>query len=169
MEEGYAGSVTPTQNKEEASGGFWWRRWRHRGFKNSKKPPAFLELGTVGFVLCPFSALFSRDQEPVLLTRPAEPSPRAPRELYYRRRLDAMISLLTRANFVGRVAVLTTAGLLSSVANTSSHPALCAEMANTGNVKSPDFAAWDSVVKAHVKPSEIRGIAVNAVDYAGVL
>lgn len=80
-----------------------------------------------------------------------------------------MVALLTRAQFVGRVAVLTTAGVLS-VAKPSSHPALCAEMA-AGNVKqqSPDFAAWDSIVKAHVKPSEIRGIAVNAVDYQGLL
>ncbi|CAN0309448.1 unnamed protein product, partial [Hapterophycus canaliculatus] len=37
-----------------------------------------------------------------------------------------------------------------------------------GNIQSPDYAAWDSIVKAHVKPSEIRGIAVNAVDYQAI-
>lgn len=79
-----------------------------------------------------------------------------------------MVALLTRAHFVGRVAVLTTAGVLSVAKTSSNNPALCAEMA-AGNVKSPDFAAWDSIVKAHVKPSEIRGIAVNAVDYQGLL
>eukprot|EP00752_Nemacystus_decipiens_P011157 g9913.t1 len=32
----------------------------------------------------------------------------------------------------------------------------------------PDYGAWEALLKAHVKPSEIRGIGVNAVDYEGL-
>lgn len=70
-----------------------------------------------------------------------------------------MIALLTRAGFLGRVAVVATGSLLSFGA--SSPKPLCAEMTT------PDYAAWDALVKAHVKPSEIRGIGLNAVDYEG--
>ncbi|CAM9799604.1 unnamed protein product [Ectocarpus sp. 4 AP-2014] len=75
-----------------------------------------------------------------------------------------MIALITRAHFVGRVAVLAATGALS-VTNTSSPKHPCAEMAGSS---APDYAAWDSIVKAHVKTSEIRGIPLNVVDYQGV-
>lgn len=68
------------------------------------------------------------------------------------------LPLLTRAIFVGRVAVLATGGLLSI----GTPKTLCA-------MTSPDYNAWEALVKAHVKPSEIRGIGVNAVDYEGEL
>lgn len=74
-----------------------------------------------------------------------------------------MIALITRAHFVGRAAVLAAAGALS-VTTTSSPKHPCAEMASAA----PDYAAWDSVVKAHVKTSEIRGIPLNVVDYQGM-
>lgn len=70
-----------------------------------------------------------------------------------------MIALLTRAGFIGRVAVLATGGLLTSVS--SSPKPLCAQMTT------PDYSAWEAMLKAHVKPSEIRGIGVNVVDYDG--
>lgn len=56
--------------------------------------------------------------------------------------------------------MLATGGLLTSV-YTSPTKTLCAQMT------SPDYAAWDALLKAHVKPSEMRGIGVNVVDYDG--
>lgn len=77
-----------------------------------------------------------------------------------------MIALLTRAGFAGRVAVLATAGLLSA-GTPSVEPGLCGEMTSSNKI-SPDYGVWESLIKAHVKPSEIRGIRVNSVDYEGV-
>ena len=71
-----------------------------------------------------------------------------------------MITLLTRAGFVGRVAVLAAGGLLTSVTS-SPKETLCAQMTT------PDYGAWEALLKAHVKPSEMRGIGVNVVDYDG--
>lgn len=70
-----------------------------------------------------------------------------------------MIALLTRAGYIGRVAVLAAGGLLTSVTS-SPKTSICAQMTT-----SPDYGAWEALVKAHVKPSEIRGIGVNVVDY----
>jgi len=72
-----------------------------------------------------------------------------------------MIALLIRARFIGRVAALATGGLLTFGASHNPKPALCSEMT------SPDYAAWEALLKAHVRPSSIRGIEVNAVDYQG--
>lgn len=33
--------------------------------------------------------------------------------------------------------------------------------------QSPDYGIWEALLKAHVKPTLIRGIPVNSVDYAG--
>lgn len=78
-----------------------------------------------------------------------------------------MYIVLTRAYFLGRVLLLTAGGL--SVSYTSPPPtraaAITAEMATS----CPDYEAWDAAVKAHVRPSEIRGITLNAVDYQGIL
>lgn len=72
-----------------------------------------------------------------------------------------MVPLLTlgRAGFIGRIAVLATGGLLTL--GTPAPKTLCSQMTT------PDYDAWDALVRAHVRPSQLRGIGVNVVDYQG--
>lgn len=72
-----------------------------------------------------------------------------------------MIVLLTRAYFLGRIVLLAAGGLSAAYTSLPARPVV-AEMA-----KSPDYGVWEAVLKAHVKPTTIRGIPVNAVDYEG--
>lgn len=76
-----------------------------------------------------------------------------------------MLILLTRAHFLGRVLLLTAGGL--SVFYTSPPPTRAAAITGEMAISSPDYEAWDAAVRAHVRPTEIRGIGLNSVDYQG--
>lgn len=73
--------------------------------------------------------------------------------------LDRSQMLFTRAHFLGHLSLIATTGL-STVCNQKQ--AVTVDMS-----QSPDYGIWEALLKAHVKPTLIRGIPVNSVDYAG--
>lgn len=69
--------------------------------------------------------------------------------------------MLARIHFLGRIALLST-GIWAVWSRQLPSFAVTENMG-----EEPDYSVWDRVLKAHVKPTVIRGIPLNAVDYDG--
>lgn len=73
--------------------------------------------------------------------------------------------MLTRLQFLGVLTAL--AAEISVNSCTSRQGKAPLVMADRAAVTGPDYDAWGKVLQAHIKPTTLRGIAVNAVDYDG--
>lgn len=73
---------------------------------------------------------------------------------------------LTRAHFLRRAVAIAIGG--ASFVASNSHPQLV-KADSVEMSRSPDFSVWDALLKAHVKPTTMRGIPVHAVDYEGTM
>lgn len=78
---------------------------------------------------------------------------------------EAHYSMLTRLHFLGTLALLAAELFVDSC--TCTQPPRGVVMTDTAAVTRPDYDAWSKVLHAHIKPSTLRGIPVNAVDYDG--
>lgn len=75
--------------------------------------------------------------------------------------------MLTRLHFLGILVLAATAKIYIPNSYTQQQQSQHQQHPTEVMANGPNYDAWDSVLKAHVKPDTLRGIPMNSVDYDG--